>query len=161
MSGTVFSFVVPDQQGSTYSLTIRARSEDEQGWMFEIDLARGPLRLVVSNYFFSRELQAFASALRNVQGRGTMEASLLSFDEELALVVVGGSRTSDVYLKLVHGERSKSLVGRLDPHQVGAADPVVDSGFARLEGAMLETMASQVEGFLRDPTLIDLVERKE
>jgi len=120
-----------------------------------IQLANEPLRCELSGYFFEHALRSFSKALRSLQWKLSGEASLVSFDEELVLIVVRGHRGSpNVCLKLVHGAQARTWVGSIDAERDEAQRVVLDSGFIRIDAGLVGLIAEQVEEFLRQPTLL-------
>ena len=152
--GTIVRVVGEAHRRLPTSLTLRARSEDEQGWVIAVQLTNEPMQCEISGYFFEHALRSFSKALRSLQWMLGGEASLVSFDEELVLVVVRDHRGSaNVYLKLVHGAQARMLVGSIDVERDGAERVVLDSGFIRVDAGLIGVMVEQLEEFLREPGL--------
>jgi hypothetical protein len=152
--GTIVRVVGETQRRSPTSLALRACSEDEQGWVIAIQLANEPLHCEISGYFFEHALRSFCKALRSLQWKLGGEATLVSFDEELVLIVVRGHRGSaNVCMKLVHGAEARTFIGSIDAEREDAERVVLDSGFIRIDAGLVGLIAEQVEEFLREPTL--------
>lgn len=111
LSGTIFRVDGERFRDRPTSLMLRARSEDEQGWVIDIHFCNEPVQCVVSGYFFEHALRSFSKGLRSLQWNLGGEATLLSFEEQSELIVVRGHHGSaNVHVKLVHCAESKADV---------------------------------------------------
>lgn len=73
VSGTIVRVFGEPHRRSPTSLTLRALSEDQQGWTIAVQLRNEPLQCKISGYFFEHALRSFSKALRSCSGSSAVK----------------------------------------------------------------------------------------
>lgn len=147
----IFNYNGLVDNAKSYSIALTCLSQDDRGFDAEISVKLPEWGVIVSNYFLGCSLNGFFEDIKAMRTNLRRRASLLSFDEELELLVVPSARRiSAIAVKLLCGESFKADCFAKERERDSRAKPrlVLDSGFIEIERSYLETLARDIHAFL-------------
>jgi len=155
MSEIVFQYSGAAGTTESYSLALVCVSKDDRGFFGEISVKLPQWEVAVSSYFFGWSLNCFLEDLKAMQTKPRHRASLLSFDEEIELLVAPSpKRAGAIALKLLCGESFKADCFAKETERDSRTKPrlILDSGFIELDRSYLETFSRDIHVFLAAKT---------
>lgn len=151
----VFEYCGVAEDGKSFVIALTCLSQDEHGFDAWISFRLPCWEARVRNYFLGWSLNRFMEEIDSMRTSPNQQASLLSFDEEVELLVSPslGSR-GIIAVSLLCGEDFKADCFRRD--KAGDARKnarlVLDSGFVELDGSYLEALRRDIQAFLKGST---------
>jgi hypothetical protein len=151
----VFQYTGAAANAESYKICVVCLSEDDRGFFARITFKLPQWEASVSNYFLGWSLNCFLEGIRTMHTSPRQRASLLSFDEEVELIVApSAGRSGAIAIKLVCGESFKADCFAKEGERDSRRKPrlVLDSGFIEVERSYLETLARDIHAFLAATT---------
>lgn len=148
---TVFQYAGAADNTESYSIALTCLSQDDRGFFARISIKLPQWEAAVSNYVFGWSLSRFLDEVETMKSSLRQRASLLSFDEEVeVLVALAAKRSGAIAIKLLCGESFKADCFGKESQRDSRKKPrlVVDSGFIELERFYLETLSRDIRAFL-------------